>query len=127
MKRFVIESALLLLFAAISLGGFAKKPLQEQNNTPMSFTGQIMDNVCAVRISHDAMIQKEGFKNSKDCTLGCVKNGGRFVLYASANKTAYQLDNQEKPSDFAGQNVTVIGTYDGVTKTIRIQSIQSAP
>jgi hypothetical protein len=127
MRPLAISSALILLFAAISLCGFAEKSFQQQNNTPMSFTGELTDNVCAAQSSHDAMIKKEGFKNSKECTLGCVKSGGQFVLYAQANKTVYQLDDQEKPSDYAGQRVTIIGTYDGATKTIHVQSIQSAP
>jgi hypothetical protein len=127
MRRLAISSTLILLFTAISVCGFAARPLQQQNNTPMSFTGELMDSMCAAQRSHDAMIKKEGFKNSKDCTLGCVKSGGQFVLYAQANKTTYQLDDQEKPSDYAGQKVTIIGTYDGATKTIHIQSIQSAP
>ncbi|MGB6597543.1 MAG: DUF5818 domain-containing protein [Candidatus Acidiferrum sp.] len=127
MRRLAICFALILIFTAISLCGFAARPPQEQNNTPMSFTGELTDNVCAAQHSHDAMIKKEGFKGSKDCTLGCVKSGGQFVLYAPANNTTYRLDDQEKPSGFAGQRVTIIGTYDGATKTIHIQSIQSAP
>jgi hypothetical protein len=122
MKKFLLLMVTMSLLATISFraGG------QQQNNTPMSFTGEIMDNECAAQGSHDAMSQKEGFKSAKDCTLGCVKAGGQFVLYAS-NKTTYQLDDQEKPSDYAGQKVTIIGTYDGATKTIHVQSIQSAP
>lgn len=127
MRRLAISSMLFVLFTTISLRGFVARPLQQQNNTPMSFSGELTDNVCAAQRSHDAMIKKEGFKNSKDCSLGCVKSGGHFVLYAPANKTTYQLDDQEKPSDYAGQKVTIIGTYDGETKTIHIQSIQSAP
>jgi len=86
-----------------------------------------MDSECAARHSHDWMTKKEGFKNSQDCTLGCLKSGARLVLYASANQTTYQLDDQEKPVEFAGQKVTIIGTYDGGTKTIHVQNIQSAP
>jgi len=127
MKRLAISSALILLFAAVSLRGFVRGPLQQQNNTPMSFTGELMDTECAAQRSHDAMMNKEGFKNAKDCTLGCIKAGGQFVLYVPANKTVYQLDDQEKPTDFAGQKVTIIGTYDDETKTIHVQTIQSAP
>jgi hypothetical protein len=94
-KRLAVGSSLLLLLTAISLRGFISRTAQQPNNTPMSFAGDLMDNECAAQHSHDAMIKKEGFKNSKDCTLECVKSGGRFVLYASANKTTYQLDDQE--------------------------------
>ena len=127
MKRLAVGSSLLLLLTAISLSGFISRPAQQPNNTPMSFAGDLMDNECAAQHSHDAMIKKEGFKNSKDCTLGCVKSGGRFVLYASANKTTYQLDDQEKPTEFAGQKVTIIGTYDGETKTIHVQAFNPLP
>jgi hypothetical protein len=119
MKKLLLLLVTMSLLATISVG-------QQQNHTPMSFTGEIMDNECAAQGSHDAMSQKEGFKSAKDCTLGCVKAGGQFVLYAS-NKTTYQLDDQEKPSDYAGQKVSIIGTYDGATKTIHVQSIQSVP
>jgi len=103
------------------------RPGQQRNNTPMSFTGEVMDNECGTEKSHDAMMKKEGFKNAKECTLGCVSAGGTFVLYAVSNKTTYLLDDQEKPKEFAGLKVTIIGTYDGETKTIHIQSIQSVP
>jgi|SRR5580692_209360 hypothetical protein len=127
MKRLAIGFALVLVAAGVSLRGFAKRPLKQTNNTPMSFAGEVMDNECGVPQSHDAMMKKEGFKNAKDCSLGCVSAGGTFVLYAVANKTVYQLDDQEKPKAFAGQKVTIIGTYDGETKTIHVQSIQAAP
>jgi hypothetical protein len=127
MRRIAIGFTLVLFAAAISLAAFAGNPLRQQNNTPMSFAGELMDNECAMQRSHDAMMKKEGFKSPKDCTLGCVNAGGTFVLYATANKTVYQLDDQEKPKSFAGQNVTIIGTYNGDTKTIHVQSIQAAP
>jgi hypothetical protein len=84
------------------------------------------DNVCAAAGSHNDMMRKEGFKTPKDCAQGCVKAGGQFVLFG-VNKITYQLDDQEKPVDYAGQKVTVIGTYDGAAKTIHVQSIQSVP
>ncbi|MGD0542858.1 MAG: DUF5818 domain-containing protein [Candidatus Acidiferrales bacterium] len=112
----------IFLLGVLSLRAVGQQP----NNTPMSFTGEIMDNECAAAGSHNDMMQKEGFKTAKDCALGCVKAGGQFVLFG-LNKTTYQLDDQEKPVDYAGQKVTVIGTYDGATKTIHVQSIQAVP
>lgn len=128
MRRLSIGFALFLFAAGIGLGGIAGGAAQQQpNNTPMSFAGEVMDNECGTAKSHDAMEKKEGYKNAKDCSLGCVSAGGKFVLYTVANNTVYQLDDQEKPKAFAGQKVTVIGTYDGDTKTIHVQSIQAAP
>ena len=122
MRKAAIWSLPILLLGLLCLRAVGQQP----NNTPMSFTGEIMDNECAAAGSHTDMMQKEGFKTAKDCALGCVKAGGQFVLFG-LNKTIYQLDDQEKPVDYAGQKVTVIGTYDGATKTIHVQSIQAVP
>lgn len=128
MKGLCRGVAVSVLAAGTALGGFAGGAAQQpRNNTPMSFEGEVMDSVCGALASHEAMIKKEGYKNAKECALGCAGAGGTFVLYAITNKTVYQLDDQEKPKTFAGQKVTVIGTYDGETKTIHVQSIQAAP
>jgi hypothetical protein len=127
MKRERILAAVALVLASALLMAFANKAAQQQNNTPLSFTGEIMDSACASLGSHDQMMKKEGIKTAKDCTSQCVKDGSMLVLYASSNKTAYQLDDQDKTKEFAGEKVTIIGTYDGSTKTIHIQSIQAVP
>jgi hypothetical protein len=122
MRKAAIWIFPILFLGALSLSTIAQQP----NNTPMSFTGEIMDNECAAAGSHTDMMKKEGFKTAKDCAQGCVRAGGQFVLLG-LNKTTYQLDDQEKPADYAGQKVTIIGTYDGATKTIHVQSIQAVP
>jgi hypothetical protein len=55
-----------------------------------------------------------------------VKNGGKFVLYNPDTKKTYQLDDQKKPEQFAGEKVNVTGDYDRATKTIHVTQIQSA-
>jgi uncharacterized protein DUF5818 len=92
-----------------------------------SFSGEIMDSQCAMMGSHDpAGYKMTNTDNPKDCTLACVKMGGKFVLYDAAKKTTYILDDQEKPKDFAGQKVKVTGTFDKATKTIHVESIEGA-
>jgi hypothetical protein len=100
---------------------------QQQNNTPLSYTGQIMDSKCAGQGSHNQVMAKEGIKTAKDCTLVCRKDARKFVLYSAEAKTAFNLDDQDKPRDYAGMKVTIVGTYDGESKTIHIQSIIVAP
>ncbi len=86
-----------------------------------------MDSQCAGMGGHDpAGYKMTNTNNPKDCTLACVKMGGKFVLYNAAKKATYQLDDQEKPKDFAGQKVKVTGTYDRATKTIRVERIEAA-
>ena len=115
---------LLIAFAQASSGGAGA---QQQNNQPIAYTGEIMDSACAAAGSHAAMMSKEGIKTSKECVLQCVKDGAKFVLYIPTTKTVYNLDDQDKPQDYAGEKVTIVGTYDGPSKTIHIVSIMAAP
>jgi hypothetical protein len=100
---------------------------QQQNNTPLSYIGEIMDSKCGGQGSHGQVMANEGTKTAKDCTLFCVKDGAKLVLYNADTKVSYNLDDQDKPRDYAGQKVTIVGSYDGPTKTIHIQSIVVTP
>jgi len=92
----------------------------------LNLVGEIMDSRCAIDGSHDKMMRQNGTKNAKDCTLECANSGGSFVLIDPETKTVYQLDNQQKPEPFAGQRVRISGTYDESSKTMHIESIESA-
>jgi hypothetical protein len=90
--------------------------------------------VCEKRLARDDVEERGmGDKDPNDamtkkmCTQNCVKMGGKYVLYSAAKKTVYELDDQQKPAEFAGQNVKVAGSYDKATKTIHVTSIQAAP
>ena len=84
-----------------------------------TFTGEITDSFCAEDGHHIGMI-----KSDRNCILTCVKfDGAQFVLYNSETKRMYKLDDQQKPEAFAGQEVTVTGTYDKDAKRIRILNI----
>jgi hypothetical protein len=100
---------------------------QQQNNTPIAYVGFVMDSLCAGGGSHAAMQSKEGIKTAKDCVLFCMKSGAKLVLYIPATKTIYNLDDQDKSLDYAGEKVTVVGSYDGPSKTIHIISIMVSP
>ncbi len=91
-----------------------------------TFSGEIMDSQCAKMGGHEAMFKKEGTNDPKACTLACVKMGGKFVLFDGASKAVYQLDNQTKPQQFAGQKVEVTGTLNKGTKTIHVTDIKAA-
>jgi hypothetical protein len=90
-----------------------------------TFTGEIMDSQCANMGSHDTMIKKEAAKNAKECTTACLKMGGKYVLFNRATKTTYQLDDQQKPADFAGHKVKVTGSLDKATRTIHVTDIKA--
>jgi uncharacterized protein DUF5818 len=120
----------------IAIGSFAFAMLLGAGITPakdQTFTGEIMDSQCAKNGSHAMMLAKEGMAGKENdpmartmCTKNCVKMGGKYVLFDAAKKTTYELDDQQKPVDFAGQKVKVKGTYDKATKTIHVTSIEAA-
>ncbi len=117
MKKLAVSLAALLAVVSISLAAPGDK----------TFTGEIMDSQCAMMGSHEKMEKMKGMPDdSKMCTLKCVEMGGKFVLYDSAKKTTYMLDDQEKPKEFAGQKAKVTGNYDKATKTIHVESVEAA-
>lgn len=122
MKKVVLGLAATLL---LSLTSFAAPKSQ-------TFTGEVMDSQCAMNGSHAEMLKKEGMGDKdpndamakKMCTENCVKKGGKYVLYDSATKNVYKLDDQTKPQQFAGQNVKVTGDLDKSTETIHVTNIE---
>jgi TonB family protein len=51
------------------------------------------------------------------------QNDVRLVLRDDDNNVWYHLDDQEKARQFFGKDVLVTGTFDGLSGTIRVQSI----
>ena len=123
MKKLVLSLAVVTVLSTLSLA--APKG--------QTFTGEIMDSQCAAMGSHADMLKKEGMADKdpddpmakKMCTQGCVKMGGKYVLFDAASKAVYQLDDQTKPEKFAGARVEVRGTLDKDTHTIHGTSIKA--
>lgn len=123
MRNLVLSLAAVMAFSILSLA--APKG--------QTFTGEIMDSQCSAMGSHAEMLKKEGKADMdptspmarKMCTQGCVKMGGKYVLFDAASKTVYQLDDQAKPEKFAGEKVKVKGTLDKETNTIHVTGIQA--
>jgi hypothetical protein len=89
---------------------------------PQTLTGQISDSMCGK--SHAAM--GEMGKNARECTAGCVKAGGKYVL-VSGDKI-YSIQNQDFAAlaSNAGANVQVTGDVAGDGKTITVTKITPA-
>ncbi len=81
-----------------------------------TFEGNISDSMCGLK----HMMPGE----DKACTLECVKGGSKYVLADPANGKVYELSDQKKPEQFAGQKVKVTGTLKG--KVITVVSILPA-
>lgn len=109
MRKFSMLFALSVVLAGVTFSA-------QQNTT--TYSGEIMDSRCATMGGHSG-------KEAKECTLACVSGGASFVLYSPIAQTVYQLDDQKKPAQFAGEKVKVIGTLDKTTKTIHVREIQA--
>lgn len=88
-----------------------------------TFTGDIMDSDCAKTGSHAQMEKAHNITSDAACTKACVQMGAKYVLYM--NGKAYNLDDQTKPADFAGQKVKVTGKMEK-GNTIKVESISPA-
>lgn len=124
MKKISLMFAVLALVATTA---FAASPTK--GSKVKTFTGYIADSQCG--LSHAKMLKMKGMGDvspdkEKSCTLKCVEMGGKYVLADRAHKTVYQLDDQEKPKEFAGQKVKLTGTLDAKTKTIHVTKIVAA-
>lgn len=117
MKNLWLIVVLLMVGTTFSFGAKGEK----------AYTGEIMDSTCAKMGNHDAGYKLTGTSTAKDCTEACVKSGAKYVLYNVSTKTVYELDNQDKAKDLAGQKVKVEGTLNHATKTIHVDTIQTAP
>lgn len=108
MNRLVSVSLTMLLWATISFGA-PKAPSDK------TFVGNIGDSMCGLKHMMPG--------GDKECTLKCASGGSKFVLADSAHKKVYQLSDQEKPKEFAGQKVKVTGTLSA--DTIQVTSIEA--
>lgn len=79
----------------------------------MTMTGMVSDSMCGA--SHAKMMEmhKDAKMTDRDCTLACVKGGGKFVFVSSGK--VYNISNQSLASltKYAGENVKVTGDVNG--------------
>lgn len=81
----------------------------------MTMNGMISDSACGT--SHAKMIQghPEAKMSERDCTLACIKGGGKFV-FVSGGKV-YNISNQNLAAlaEHAGETVSLTGDVNGDT------------
>jgi hypothetical protein len=81
-----------------------------------TFTGVITDTMCGAK--HGMM------KNQPDaqCVRTCVKGQYAYALFDGTN--VILLSDQKTAAKYGTQKVTVTGSYNAKTKTIKVQSIE---
>src|SRR5438094_3174714 len=84
----------------------------------MTMNGMISDSACGA--SHAKMMaeHKDAKMTDRDCTLACVRAGGKFVFVS--NGKVYNIANQDLAAlqEYAGQTVSLTGNVKGETVTV---------
>lgn len=86
-----------------------------------TWTGQISDSMCG---KDHSMMEHGGKKvSARDCTMECVKAGGKYVFVSKG--TVYALENQDMKDlqTHASHNVRLTGAMASDGKSIRISKI----
>ena len=113
-------SLMLLVFGAATIVTVSSIAQNSNNNASQETTivGYIGDSSCG--LGHMSGM------DAKECTLMCLKGGGKFILADRVHKRVCRLDNagQQKAREFAGQKVKVTGRVIG--RTIRVTTIEAA-
>jgi hypothetical protein len=112
-----------LMFASLLLTGASK---QSQPAGVQTFTGEIIDTICAEYRGHLHMMQemKSMGTDKVSCTQKCIQLGAKYALYDAAKQTVYGIQDQDRVSAFAGRQVQITGTLN--KKKIKISEIKAS-
>ena len=103
MKKFVILGLGVLLSAGMAVASPQQAAPKPEEKAKV-FVGAISDSMCG---AHHVM-----GGTAKECTLECVDAGSEFVLVDDKGKV-YDLSDQTKPRQFAGEKVKITGALKG--------------
>jgi hypothetical protein len=111
MKKALSWIATLTLATAMSPAAFAQ---QDQSAPPSSNEPQTQTSPAP---------DTSASNQTQNSFSGTVVKAGKHYVLKTETKT-YQLDDQTKAKEFQGKQVTVSGTLDKSTGTIRVSDIQ---
>ncbi|MYB31511.1 MAG: hypothetical protein F4Y20_03005 [Acidobacteria bacterium] len=107
MKKLLILA--LVLFASVAFAAAED----------MTFKGWVSDEACAKDFA------KAGNAEHKGCATGCLSRGGGVALVSESGFHLLDITN-EKAIENLGMEVTVMGTLDEATNTIKVPSIAAS-
>lgn len=107
MKKLLILA--LVLFASVAFAAAED----------MTFKGWVADEACAKDFA------KAGNAEHKGCATGCLSRGGGVALVSESGFHLLDITN-EKAIEKLGMEVTVMGTLDEATNTIKVTSIKAS-
>ena len=107
-----MKKLLILAIVLLASAGFAAAE-------DMTFTGWVSDEACAKDFA------KAGNAEHKGCATGCLSRGGGVALVSESGFHLLDITN-EKAIEKLGMEVTVMGTLDEATNTIKVTSIKAS-
>ena len=110
-----MKKLLILAVALLACGAFVASAAAED----MTFTGWVADEACAKDFA------KAGNEEHKGCATACL-NGGDGVALASPDGFHLLNITNEAALEHLGMEVTVMGTLDEATNTIKVTSIKAS-
>jgi hypothetical protein len=86
-----------------------------------TWTGKISDSMCGAK--HQAAVHGAQKISDRQCTLGCVKNGAKYVFVHKGK--VYTIENQDYAAlkSHAGERVRVTGDVNG--NRIKVSSLET--
>jgi hypothetical protein len=106
------------LLSLIALAVALAVPAYSDEGKAGSWTGFVTDSHCGKRGA-----AKE---HTADCVEKCVKGGEKAQIMNEADGKAYNLDGWDKVKGLMGGKVTVKGSLDETTATIKVASAEKA-
>ena len=98
MRKLVLGFTFLLALAVSAMAG--------------EWSGYISDSGCAKKQGATAASDKHA-----GCAKGCIKRGDKAVLVTADGKV-FNITNQDKVVEHAGEKVTLVGDVDGDNITV---------
>jgi len=90
----------------------------------MTMTGMISDSMCGASHAKMMAMHKDAKMTDRDCTLACVKGGGKYVFVSDGK--VYQIANQDLAAlqKDAGESVKLTGDVNA--DTIKVSKVAMA-
>jgi hypothetical protein len=107
--------AMLVAWGAVTT---AQEPSKATAGAKGSWTGFITDTHCGKKGANE--------DHTAECVRKCMKGGSKAQIWNETDQKAIDLDAFDKVKGLVGQRVTVKGTLDTATNTIRVESAEKA-
>jgi len=112
MIKHLTRISVALAAVVLSLLPLATISGQSSPTRPQTIIGEVTDTICAPSKSHSGIMAKmpNMGHDASSCAKECAKIGAKYVLLDNQTGRVYQLDDQARIAQFAGQRVKVTGT-----------------